>query len=335
MLAALFALALAAPARAAVAPGRLKLVASSVESFATDGSRWAAWETTRGGPLTVLDTRSGGRQVDTLPSGCQMEQGFGYEFGDTGAAGRFLLSCEAAGGEQDMLLDAATGTTRTLRAGYSFSRLGSLYAEGEDARETSIVSSLSSGTVRGAKDEYVDLNSPGAPGLASVCRTLRQRLRHLGSPIYGRFTYLDGVLVEPFGSRGRVAQRRCDGTRTLLHASLTPAARPLGRAWYLDPRGGLLTWDTAEPDASDLGEEGQGRSVGRLEAVLTGGRRREWRLPRLPIPTPEGTLAHPRYATAGFSTHTRAMVFWLPVRTLSCDELCDTATEDVYGAPVR
>jgi hypothetical protein len=121
----------------------------------------------------------------------------------------------------------------------------------------------------------------------------------------------------------------------LLRASLTRTASPLGRAWYLDPRGGLLTWDTAEPDASGLDEEGHGRSVGRLEAVLAGDRRREWRLPRLPIPTPEGTLAHPRYATAGFSTHTRATVFWLPVRTLSCDELCSTATEDVYGAPVR
>ncbi len=285
----------------------------------------------------MLDTDSARRRTVVLPAGCQMEQGDGYEFGDAGAAGRFLIECISTAPperEEDEVLEARTGTLRPLPAGYSWSWLGALYARGENPREDQVVGDLADGAVHRIPERYADLDRPGAPGPTSVCPALRGRLRRLGSPVYGWFTYARGLLAEALGTQGRVALRRCDGTRQVLSASLTATARPLEQPHYFDPRGGLLTWDTAYDEGNELWPGQRSLREGRLEAYVPAtARRREWQLPRLAIPTPEGTL-HSAHAAAGWSTHTRAMVFWLPQRSLSCGEVCDTRTEYLYAATV-
>jgi hypothetical protein len=100
----------------------------------------------------------------------------------------------------------------------------------------------------------------------------------------------------------------------------------LGEAKFIDLRGGWMTWDDTEP-------ESQPRRA-RLEAYsLHSGKRIEWRLPHLPIPTSEIEPLPEEFA-AGWSAHTATMVFWLPPKNLEthCVEICYVETSDVYAA---
>jgi hypothetical protein len=72
----------------------------------------------------------------------------------------------------------------------------------------------------------------------------------------------------------------------------------------------------------------------RLEAYnLRSGKRIEWRLPHLPVPTSEIEPVPEEFA-AGWSTHTATIVFWLPPTNLEthCVEICSVETSAVYAA---
>jgi hypothetical protein len=89
---------------------RLRQLAGSTTSFATDGVRYAAWQVDPAAPIVVLDTLNGSRRELKTP-GCVLDSGEGSYA--TAAAGRFLLNCPDEASVQ-ALLDVRTGKTTLL-----------------------------------------------------------------------------------------------------------------------------------------------------------------------------------------------------------------------------
>lgn len=141
---------------------RLRMLAPSTTSFATDGARYAAWQKDPLAAITVLNTQTGTRRAIAQP-GCVLE-GNELNLADA-AAGRFLLLCfkesdggcfvaagsnsllrcgekplgeeptvaesEAQGVRVQRLLDVATGTVVSLPERTYWTRVGTRYVEGE------------------------------------------------------------------------------------------------------------------------------------------------------------------------------------------------------------
>jgi hypothetical protein len=140
---------------------RLRRLAPSVTSFATDGVSYAAWQVTPASPITVFDTRIGIQSAIPEP-GCVLE---GRErTGAIDGGGRFLLSCfkepgdgcfvvggidslfrcgekplgeepteaerAAYGVRVQRLLDVQTGVSISLPERISWTRVGTRYLEG-------------------------------------------------------------------------------------------------------------------------------------------------------------------------------------------------------------
>jgi hypothetical protein len=112
----------------------LRRLVASATSFASDGTRYVAWETQRDGVITVLDTLHGARWTVRAPSGCELASQAGDgEPEPVAADGRFLLDDCGPNGLQQALLDVRTKANTPLRAdGYfSWSQVGDAYVEGE------------------------------------------------------------------------------------------------------------------------------------------------------------------------------------------------------------
>jgi hypothetical protein len=305
-------LALGAP-EGSLAAAPLRLLVASTVNFSSDGGHYVAWETQAGSPITVLNTRSGLRRQITLPAGCQL----GNDYVNPGAtpsaaAGRFILSCVAL--ERNYVLDVRTGTSVPLAAGASWFELGTRYAQGNSSSEHQVVQSLASGAVkRSGEPGTVDLDRPGAPGLAAVCARLRRAVSRTAG-FEGSVTYRNGVFVQPLGERGAVSIERCSGARTVLRGASPGGSFERHQPRYFDLRAGLLTWDSGEPPQAENAELGERRFRSRLYSyVLASGRRRSWMLPQLRIRN--GSQTYPP-AAAGYSTHTADAVFWIASRTV-------------------
>lgn len=322
-------LALGAPVRA-LATSPLRLLASSTVSFSTDGERYAAWEAQAGGPLTVLDTRSGRRTQVALPAGCHLgNDSVDPGAGQSAAAGRFLLSCA---NERNGVFDVRTGANELLAAGTSWFELGRRYAQGNSASEHQVVENLVTGAVkRTGEPGAVDLDRAGAPGISAVCPALRRAVQHEGAA-EGWSVYRSGVFARPLAERGAVIVYRCKGpTRVLAASSLPRGAFERHKPRYFDLRSGVLTWDTGEqPDGEDA-EAGERRLRSRLFAYrLSSGRLDSWRLPRIAID--EGSRRLPPVA-AGYGTHTADAVFWIATRTTPAgNPLGSVSTTAIYSA---
>jgi hypothetical protein len=315
---------------------RLRLLVPSVTSFASDGSSYVAWQTTRSGPLTVLNTATSRRRILHVLAGCQLVDGINEGFSNVAADGRFLLDCRPTetGPEQEdvRVLTARTGTSVALPrdpaepgGSIAWSLLGTRYARGASESEHDFVMNLATGEEKEVDErEYRNLSQPGAPGTRSVCPSLRTRVKRRFPPDQGGDAFEGSLFAEPFEEHGAVRLLRCNGETRTLPATVHPAAHLLGAANFLDLRDRWITWD-------DTRAEEPKRA--RLEAYnLRSGQRIEWRLPHLPVPTSEITPLPEEFA-AGWSTHTAAMVFWLPPTNLEthCED-CSVETSDVYAA---
>jgi hypothetical protein len=316
-----------APASAA-APSFRRL-AASVVAFASDGSRYVAWQTRKNSPITVFDTRTGDER--DLTSGCNLiEEDLREGHSLLAAAGRFLAYC--ANGIS--VLDARTGIATLLppletlmyRGSLpppEWSAIGSRYVQGGSLPATCRQSSnekrhgvlcvalydLATGQVSyRPQSQLPDLDRPGAP---PICARLRQKpLTEQIKHGEREFAYGDGYFAKPGGRLRRdVRIERCHGRPTILPESGGPENEPEN----FDLRDGLLTWDTAHP-GFEFNEyphsEGADRTRGMLYSYdLSTGRRHDWKLPRLPVRETNGRFSV--VSVLGYSTHTANMVFWI------------------------
>lgn len=309
-------------------------LAPSTVAFASDGTRYAAWQVTTSSPIVVLDTRSG-RQVLYGQAGCSLMSEEGA-FGPPAAAGRFLMVCPGS----IALLDAATGVATRLPkpAGPldgEWREVGARYVEGNaDPHDCSLspkeagegdtclaLYDIASGALSYRRESQVpDLDRAGAP---PVCRPLRGGLgSERNNSAIGEFAYSQGLLVGLNVGRSRLRLTRCRGRETVLAAG--------GQAENLDLAAGLLTWDTAHPGNSSL--------VGVDEAAIDRGtlwtyalathRRRGWRLPR------EATLFYSRtlHAVLGHSAHAGNTLFWIAAATVNGSPTPNVETATVFAA---
>src|SRR5436853_5047277 len=51
---------------------KFRRLTPSVVAFASDGTRYVAWETHLGAPIAVFDTRTGHQAMHALPRGCRL-----------------------------------------------------------------------------------------------------------------------------------------------------------------------------------------------------------------------------------------------------------------------
>jgi hypothetical protein len=302
-------------------------LAVSAVAFSSDGSRYVAWQVSKGSPVVVFDTRTRHRGQLAL-DGCELlDQGGEPEAGWRAADGRFLVSCAHLSG----LLNVRTGTVTALpeRPGGApyWVVVGSRYVEGPDdnnnrcrrtAREVRQERScialydISTGAVSDRPPSQIaDLDRPGAP---PVCGRLR------GKVIEDRAAHSDGVFAE-----GTEPLRiyRCTGRTTFLGAP--------GEIRDVELRAGLLTWDTGQHAPEYGGPFPSGHGV--LESYrLSTGRRRSFTLPRLPLPT--GEQEYPVVVGVfGYSTHTANTVFWIATHTLLFGQAGSVVgTSAVYAA---
>jgi hypothetical protein len=331
------------PASAAGAAGSpFRRVAPSTVAFASDGTRYAAWQVTADSPVVVLDTRSG-RQV-SYADGCSLASEQGAP-GPPAAAGRFLATC--AGGVS--LLSAATGAVTALPqpAGPydgEWREVGTRYVEGNadlhdcahSAKEVREESRYEGGSVCIALYEIAtgalsyrpgsqvpDLDSPGAP---SVCRAQRGRLLSARRSLaIGEFAYSQGLLVTLNNAKNRVSIGGCHGRQTVLAAG--------GEAENLDLAGGLLSWDTAHAGVSPpVGIGGVEERViyhGTLWSYEPATRRRRGcQLPRETTSLPNRNI----HAVLGRSAHAGKTLFWIAAATVNGDETRTVETSSVYAA---
>jgi hypothetical protein len=168
--------------------------------------------------------------------------------------------------------------------------------------------------------ELPDLARPGAP---VICAKLRKKLFLAAKeePFSG-FAFVDSVLVERAHHAGDVRVERCRGRPITLGGP--------GEPENLDPRAGLLTWDTGHP-AEDVAHEEQVGSGWLFSYAFATHRRHHWALPRTSLSGEEEGL--PTTGVFGYATHTQNMVLWIAARY--CRGLqgggCTTDTFSVYG----
>jgi hypothetical protein len=307
----------------AIAPGAfaapLRLLASPVVAFSSDGVRYAAWQGTEQSPIVVLDTRTGRQATYPAPAGCRLlDQAEGSSYEPTAAAGRVLIDCVQLERERQQLLDMRTGDVTPLPEGIAWEELGTRYVRGEDADEHQLVRNLASGaTERVGDDEFADLDRPGVPRIRSVCPRLRARVRAEAGYLAGSFAYASGVLARALGQRGELEVARCRGRALVLGGQRLGGKAHNHLPRDFDLRGGLLSWDTGSYADTTAGGEGGPDERGfhsRLNALgLASARHRTWALPRVALEDAEAD-------SYGYSTHTANTVFWVATRSLAFGE---------------
>ena len=318
-------LALPSAASATSAVPLRRLVASTV-AFASDGSRYVAWQTRVGAPVVAFDTRTGAQRRLDLPVGCELASEEERESGRDAAAGRFLLNCRGGRSVESALLNGRDGMIMPLPNAADWTAVGTRYVLGVSEASTCVQSrseqaigeehglpclalyDLASGRVSYRPPSlWPDIDQAGAP----ICPRLRQKpLTEQIKHGEREFAYGDGYFAKPGGRLRRdVRIERCHGRPTILPESGGPENEPEN----FDLRDGLLTWDTAHP-GFEFNEyphsEGADRTRGMLYSYdLSTGRRHDWRLPRLPVRETNGRFSV--VSVLGYSTHTANMVFWI------------------------
>jgi hypothetical protein len=130
-------LALPSAASATSAVPLRRLVASTV-AFASDGTRYVAWQTRTGASVVVFDTRTGAQRRVSLPRGCELASEEEREGGRDAAAGRFLLSCRGTRSLESGLLDGRDGTIIQLPNGADWRAVGTRYVLGVSEASTCV-----------------------------------------------------------------------------------------------------------------------------------------------------------------------------------------------------
>jgi hypothetical protein len=327
-------------------------LASTVTAFASDGTRYVAWEAPGEKHIFILDTRTGHRSLVSSPCGLVDKA--------PAAAGRFLLEC---GLQEEALLDARTGITRMLPAapphsapGYGpiWTGVGSRYVIGEGGdsercrkhrRHEGCLALYDIATSAISEVAESDLPDPDRPGARAVCRALQSRvskviraqtLEGLGplSPLQSDFGYSDGLLAEPEGlDRNEFAEPvrhllivPCHG-RTMLVPAHAERGNLEPYGWDLQFAGGLLTWDTGHLIGSYNQEEESGTRGADLRHGILGSydlhvhRSEIWRLPVLALHGTRELVSPSKVVvkgTFGYSAHTDQDVFWIAARSFSC-----------------
>jgi hypothetical protein len=284
---------------------RLRQLARSTTSFASDGERYAAWQLHAGAPIVVLDTSTASRQTIAAPAGCELMRDQG-EYGEpsaTAADGRFLLDCVTPAHVQSQeVLDV------------------------------------------GPPLQVLNLDLPGAPQICPALRaSLRAQLRYGLLP--EQLAFGDGVFARPTANLHNIRIERCNGRSTLLRGPTEPAAQPGGvrpsQPRSFDLGAGLLTWDTAHnADGAEMNE--QSNAHGTLSSYrLSTGRRQTWKLPPLALlgaPNIDGSGPEVQSpGVYGYSAHTANTVFWIATRTVRGAEVTSgliVETSSVYAASV-
>jgi hypothetical protein len=336
---------------------RFHRLAASTIAFSSDGTRYAAWQVRKGSPVVVFDARAHHRGEIVPPAGCELYDLTAAEQQTPGASGRFLLHCD----KSSALLDVRTRAVTPLpqpRGPFNneWHALGTHYVEGtadEHACRQSrserrrglgclALYDIATGIVTYRSESKLgDLDRAGAP---PICRRLRGKLiaeRLTGSP--GRAVYSEGLVAKPAGPGGeapldRVVIERCNGRRTVLFGRGEPRGIGRGEPENLDPRGGLLTWDTGRPGAfvqdEEIGEVAPGGlaqgTVTRYQ--LSSRRRRRWSLPRLPLYT---GYPQPTIGVFGYSTHTASTIFWIAAQTVEAGHGSAVTAASVYATSLR
>jgi hypothetical protein len=324
----------AARAHVAAPSAPLRDIAGSTVTFASDGSRYAAWQESESSPIIVLDTTTGQTRSVTPPAGCtlqsqedQITPPYGEAATPNAGAGRFLLQCPVYG----QVLNIHTGEAQMLPddlGRYKWTLVGSHYAESPDTGcrgydECIALYDLSTGAISIRHvPGLVDLNRPGAPSLA-LCPDLRHRVlaaEKADSP--SPFAYENGLFVHAAKRAGYVEIDRC--TR---HPIMLPGR---GEPRDFDLSDGLLTWDTGYR-SEGVDEAVESRSPSVLSAYqLATGKRRSWRLPQLRLLH----LEEPRRVAFGYSTHAANTVFWIADRSAQHGDVLGLIvdTSSVYSA---
>jgi hypothetical protein len=342
---------LAAPSAEA---SKLRRLVPNVVAFASDGTRYIAWEVLRQKPIFVFDTRT--NRIRAFMSPC------GLKDRAPAAAGRFLLECGLE--EEEALLDARTGVTTRLPTapphpyadyGPIWEGVGSRYVIGKGGtsgrcpnrgrnEECLALYDIATRKVTEVRESQVpDPNRAGAPPL---CRGLRNRVRKAFNPAFeglgpltpleeAYYSYSDGLFAEP---EGYVQEREpdlvrnfvlipCEGPSTLVpvHSerfNLEPLLSP-------DLNGDLLTWSTGHPTSAYEAEEIAGPGHGNLRHGILGSynlrthKRQLWMLPLLRLHVTRylsGRGDANVVGTFGFSAHTDYAAFWIAAHDASCTE---------------
>jgi hypothetical protein len=316
---------------------RFRQLASSTVTFASDGTRYVAWQTVANGAIIVFDSRTGRRRAATPLPGCQLaDEEERSSYVRPAAAGRFLLNCPSGATE---LLLAASGSEMPLPAPGTFDAgwdaVGVRYIEGR--AEHDACAQFATEVKRGAycialydprtntasyrpQSQMPDIDRQGAP---TICARLRDRLIAEERGLPRDYTYGFGLLASTTHG-GDVGLERCNGRRTTLHSS--------GQPQNFDLRSGLLTWDTGLPgEQFQDSEEVRHGTLWSYEPST--GQRRRWTLPRLA--RERGAGERPVTGTLGYSTHTRNTVFWIATRTVILNKAISVGTSSVYAAPIR
>ncbi|HZL49197.1 MAG TPA: hypothetical protein VFC30_09320 [Solirubrobacteraceae bacterium] len=312
-------LALPSAASATSAVPLRRLVASTV-AFASDGSRYVAWQTRTGAPVVVFDTRTGAQRRLGLPDGCELANEEERTRGRDAAAGRFLLNCRGGRSLESALLNGRDGTIIRLPNAADWTAVGTRYVLGVSEASTCVQSrseqaigeehglpclalyDLASGEVSYRPPSlWPDIDEAGAP---PICPSLRAKViaEELIGGVEREFDYNAGWFARPAKHRRYIEVNRCNGRRTTLAAHSDESEN-------FDLRGGWLTWDTGHP-SGELEREGEGTNTGSLAAYdLFSHRLTRWTLPRLSVR--ETDRGFSIVGILGYSTHTANMVFWI------------------------
>lgn len=285
-------------------------------AFASDGTRYAAWQVTESSPIVVLDSRTGKRKSYAGCSLVNEEE----EQGPVAGAGRFVVRCGAA---PERLLDVRTGIETpmpTPNVG-EWGVAGTRYVEalGREVYSPELHDcGLSASEVRGEAaciplydiatgavsyrrpSQPPDIDRPGAP---PICRALGVKLLRAEARLSARrFAYHDGMFAEavPNGEAPikRIRLTGCRGHTKLIATAPEPA--------NLIIADGLLSWDTGHQALVD--HEGEDIRSGRLWTYrLTTGRRRSLPLPLLRTQSVPGKIR----GVLGYSSHAGTTLFWI------------------------
>ena len=313
-------LACVSPATAAGAAGSpFRRLAASTVAFASDGTRYVAWQTRVGAPVVVFDTRTGAQRRLDLPDGCELANEEQRQRGRD-AAGRFLLDCVVAGKRESSLLDATDGAVTQLPSGapspvVGWTAVGTRYVLGQTeasacnqspAERSQRVDCLALYDLATGKVTYrpqsrwPDVDRPGAP---AICLSLRSKVIAEERIGYARdFGYNGGYFAVSADHGRKVEIARCKGRPSTLPSRV-------GEPENFDLRGGIATWDTGHP-GRELELEGEGTNTGSLTAYnLSSHRLKTWTLPRIPVRETDRWFSI--VGVLGYSTHTANMVFWI------------------------